>query len=259
MIGFRSPYLETSTNVRQTLFINTDIQWESTYNIGPGDHLWRDGSNVWPFTLDSGNVLKNKTTIANETYPGKWEIPLIAMTLNNLVFTMNPGEYANSSAPGGETSAPGGETFVSDQDMMNVLMKNFQDSYIGNRSPFGIHFHTPWLSTPGYVKVLNDFIQYASTLNDVRFVTISQFIAWMKNPMNIEQIPVVDHAKCVDLVNPPPAPPTPGPNPTPSDSNNEKSNWKKNEGIYITLIVILGPMSLVILFMSIATIARMFK
>jgi peptidoglycan/xylan/chitin deacetylase (PgdA/CDA1 family) len=185
MIGFRAPYLDTNTEVRKTLFDGTDIQWESTYNVDPKSPWFHNNSKVWPFTMDSGTVLKSKI-IDHESYPGRWEVPLIAVTDGTNDYSMDPGVALRGAA-----LKPG--------DTMKMLHNTLDESRNGNRAPMGIYFHTPWLATPGYVNVLNDFIDYAIKYDDVRFVTTSQLIDWMKNPKNVEEMPAVDYFKCYNV------------------------------------------------------------
>ena len=53
-------------------------------------------------------------------------------------------------------------------------------SYNGDRSPFGIYIHTPWLMTGNNIEETNAFLTYALALPDVWMVTTSQLIKWMK-------------------------------------------------------------------------------
>lgn len=52
-------------------------------------------------------------------------------------------------------------------------------SYYGNRAPYGLYIHTPWL-TPGNIQAANNFLDYALGLNNTWVVTVRQVIAWMQ-------------------------------------------------------------------------------
>lgn len=52
-------------------------------------------------------------------------------------------------------------------------------SYNGNRAPYGLYIHTPWL-TPDNIQAANNFLDYALGLNNTWVVTVRQVIEWMQ-------------------------------------------------------------------------------
>lgn len=52
-------------------------------------------------------------------------------------------------------------------------------SYYGNRAPYGLYIHTPWL-TPDNIQAANNFLEYALGLNNTWVVTVRQVIEWMQ-------------------------------------------------------------------------------
>ena len=79
---------------------------------------------------------------------------------------------------GGDGAGKGGVNLGA-ADLTALLISNFNLSYNGNRSPYGVYVHTPWF-TPDNVQAVNDFLSYALALPDVWVVTARQVIEWMQ-------------------------------------------------------------------------------
>merc|ERR1719186_490519 len=75
------------------------------------------------------------------------------------------------------------------EEIMEMLMKNWERVYNGNRAPWGLYAHSGWFDRgdwhyQGYKK----FIEYISSLDDVWIVPIREGIEYVKAPMSHEDL-----------------------------------------------------------------------
>jgi hypothetical protein len=87
---------------------------------------------------------------------------------------MDPGrnEAVDSGSAGTAASLPAPQ-------LLQLLQLNFNGSYNGNRSPFGIYVHTPWANNQS-IAATNDFLEWALALRGTYVVTMRQVIEWMQ-------------------------------------------------------------------------------
>ena len=72
----------------------------------------------------------------------------------------------------------------STETFYQTLVNNFNAHYTGNRAPYGIWLHPAFLmGDPTRVEDLNRFISYANAQQDVHFVTVTEALAWMQDPV----------------------------------------------------------------------------
>ncbi|AGE59899.1 polysaccharide deacetylase [Acanthocystis turfacea Chlorella virus TN603.4.2] len=189
MKGFRAPYLETNENVRKILYEDEYIEYDSTYN--PSDYT------MAPFTMDSG-LVKN-SSVKSETWPGLWEIPVNPVESDgfNAVYSMDPGRLSHGAVEPHETTG----TFIPSHEMLDLLIENFHVQYNGSRLPFSVNFHTPWMNADGYSAALGEFLEYTRQFEDVYFITFSELIAWMRNPVPLSMMPP-KNTQCVPITVP---------------------------------------------------------
>jgi hypothetical protein len=185
--GFRTPFLNPNANTLTALKTAGGFMYDSSMV----DSLSKQGSYVYPFTLDSGNPFCDDTTVDSTlcgsgglNVPGLWEIPLTPLrdmtsplltplTLMDLAGT----GYANK---------------------LQILKLNFLDHYNGNRAPFHIPLHCSYSASNENLNVLNDFYNWVhSQYTDVYFVTYSQMMQWMKSPVPASQVPLQPYMKFV--------------------------------------------------------------
>ncbi|AGE50295.1 polysaccharide deacetylase [Acanthocystis turfacea Chlorella virus Canal-1] len=189
MKGFRAPYLETNEHVRKILYEDEYIEYDATYNP--------NSLSMAPFTMDSG-LVKN-SSLPSEYWPGLWEIPVNPIESEDFkaVYSMDPGRLSHPSyEPGGE---PG--TFIPAEEMLNLLIDNFYKQYNGTRLPFSVNFHTPWMNAEGYSEALGEFLDYARQFEDVYFITYTELIEWMRNPVPLSEMPP-KNTQCVPIIVP---------------------------------------------------------
>lgn len=175
LIGFRSPFLVNRPAVRKTLS-DAGYLYDSTLNEHfPSDTSPDSGSRLWPYTLNGG-VAQDCTWIGppdtvcdeSESYPGLWEVPMWDQQAN-------------------PTNDEGAYTMDYEGDVNAFLQKNFAWTYGGNRAPFPIYIHAPWL-TPEHIAATKKFIQWALAKEDVYLVTMRQLTEWMRNPVPKSEI-----------------------------------------------------------------------
>ena len=115
----------------------------------------------WPFTLDQELPASlDCSCTRNKTLPNLWEVPVWTLydSSNNNLF------YADLTDP------------------IDALTENFRRHYNGNRAPLGIYINVGWLLQNNFS--LKQWIQeIMDTYPDVHFVTISEVLEWMQNPI----------------------------------------------------------------------------
>lgn len=192
MQGFRSPFLVNNEPQRELLAKNGFL-YDSSINefVGEDSHFTKSfGQRLWPYTMDSGIPQNCNWTYPDgqcskeERYPGMWEVPMWdlpsdAKNTEEKAYTMDYG------------AGFGG-------DLYTTLTTNFDQAYGGNRAPFPIFVHAPWF-TASNTELTNKFIAYALSKPDVHFVTITQLLNWIKNPVPASQVGATLTCKAVDL------------------------------------------------------------
>jgi hypothetical protein len=222
MKGFRAPYLETNEHVRKILYEDEFIEYDSTYNPS--------GYSLAPFTMDSG-LVKN-SSLESESWPGLWQIPVNAVEgeTHEAVYSMDPGRISHGYVDPHESSVPAGEFIPADM-MLDLLVDNFHAQYNGSRLPFSVNFHTPWMNADGYSAALGEFLEYVGHFEDVYFITYSELMAWMRNPIPLNKMPP-KNSQCVPIIVP------------------KEPFWKKYGTAVIVTSIVIGP----ILLMSVSVL-----
>lgn len=168
--GFRSPYLDTNPKVRQVL-ADAGFEYDSSLieNTKGASVSNSFGDRIWPFDMGDGIPINCKyyspaqTCDDSESYPGLYEVPLWDLTADG-TYTMDPGK---------------GNAY-------DVLVANFDEAYKGNRAPFPVFIHTPWLEKNR--DDMEKFADYARSQPGVYFVTIQQLLAWQRDPVPLSKL-----------------------------------------------------------------------
>lgn len=195
--GFRSPYLVTNPVVRQVLHENGFL-YDSTLieAVNSESISTAMGNRAWPYTLDAG-IAQNcdwfrdtQTCDTGERWPGLWEVPMWVLSVLDLEFTMDVGFYGG-------------------RGVYEPLMAAFDAAYSGNRAPLPIFVHTTWVEkAPSRIEELKRFADAVSSKPDVFWVTMSQLIEWVKNPVSASELRQ-SGALCQSPPTPPPTPALP--------------------------------------------------
>jgi hypothetical protein len=186
--GFRTPYLDFGQGTFDAIK-EVGLLYEATVTH-QGDYNKRQ--HVWPYTLDKG-FNERSIAPAGWIYPGVWEIPV----------------YTTSVDITGHPPVTGFDSSILTQaygDQYAGMLKMGLDYRLtpqGNRAPYTVGLHSdtysdenasakinydPRMGLADRRKALSDFIEYALTKPNVRFVSAKQLIQWMRKPVGLSTI-----------------------------------------------------------------------
>jgi hypothetical protein len=94
-------------------------------------------------------------------------VPLWDLSAKGGPYTMDYGDDGSQKCSGANC-------------VYDILMANFQESYEGNRAPFPLFIHTPWMTRGTHLQQLQRFVKEIAQLEGVYLVTMRQLLAWMK-------------------------------------------------------------------------------
>ncbi len=190
IVGFRTPYLDYAKSSFDALK-NQGFLYECTIAHQPDIYTKR---HIWPYTLHNG--FHALTVIGDATswkYAGFWEIPVYQMSCDMTGYPSYKGFDSTILREAVGRQWP---------SMLKINL-DFRLTDGGNRAPYTIGVHTDTYSpsnadaAAAYDHVLTcnerqksieDFIDYALTKPDVRFVTAQQLIQWMNKPVALDDI-----------------------------------------------------------------------
>ena len=196
ILGFRTPYLAFNESTFKAVS-QSNLLYECTMTQMQD---YNKSMFVWPYTLDNGFPAQVITQwVGKCKIPGLWELPVYCVGDNPEMWPPITG-FDSSIL----TQANGGK--------MELMFKNALDYRLkagGNRAPLTIGLHTdtysadnpdgalydPVLTLSQRRDALRNFIEYALTKPDVRFVTAKQLIQWMRNPVALDDITYVKKEK----------------------------------------------------------------
>ncbi|EFN52368.1 hypothetical protein CHLNCDRAFT_138797 [Chlorella variabilis] len=174
VVGLRAPYLETKPEVRAILHENGFLYDSSLIEDGTGRSItWGMDGRVWPWDMENGIPINCgwynsiQKCDEDEYWPGLWQVPVWDLSALGGPYTMDYGDDG-------------------DHSVFDILKENFDAAYNGNRAPFPIFIHTPWLKD--HKGDVQQFADYALSQPDVYFITIRQLLAWMSNPIPADQL-----------------------------------------------------------------------
>jgi len=165
--GFRAPFLYYDNNLIQNVQ-DLGLLYDSS-----APTIRQDSS--WPYTLDYGfadDTDCNANGICGTITPhnGLWEIPL----------------YSTFLSP---TVPPQSMDLDYNDNLLNVLKENFNYRYNGNRQPMAIAVHAIHCQEPeAKLNMYREFIKWCISQKDVYFITYSQLIEYMKNPVKASEL-----------------------------------------------------------------------
>jgi peptidoglycan/xylan/chitin deacetylase (PgdA/CDA1 family) len=132
VVGLRAPFLESDAALRALLAGNGFLYDSSLIEEGTGNSLSGGmAARVWPFQSDEGIPINcdwfsaTQECSASESLPGFWQVPVWQLVGDDVAFSMDYGD--------------------DDVSTYTVLKQSFDAAYGGNRAPFPIFGHTPWL------------------------------------------------------------------------------------------------------------------
>lgn len=207
VIGFRTPFLAYNAATFEALVAEHQVYDSS---IEEGDQPDQNGTNfLWPYTLDAGspgNAADHPEGSPKRVgkHPGLWEIPIHVFMIpadeDCERYGAKPGLRARIGANlkvsyGGGSGEPAEKITGLDWNVLEaakcdgpeflaILKYTLDLRLAGNRAPFMVGGHTALypLSKPDRRQAMEDFIAYALTKPEVRFVTGKQLIDWLRAP-----------------------------------------------------------------------------
>jgi hypothetical protein len=177
-VGFRAPYLkhnEKFRNVLQEQGYEYDASILEAFNQATSPSF---AERLFPYTMDNG-IPQNCAWSSDpesqcsdtEKHAGLWEVPL-------WILPNEEGAPFHSMDPVAKDGKP--------DHTSELLIKAFDEAYNGNRAPFPLFVHAPWFTFDNTEAAIA-FMEYATQKKDVWFVTFSQLLDWMKNPVPASQ------------------------------------------------------------------------
>lgn len=211
-VGFRSPYLEYNDALFAYLKQN-GFKYDASIVEGyaPDHHA---GNQYWPYTLDNGSPgadiaaswgIKQPIT----QHAGLWEVPIYALTVpDDEIATQYGFDYSLRDkiqqkmswfdVQSGKIEAGDYNLFymaeLSGPEVLAILKYNLDRRLAGNKAPMTFLGHstqyddqidqwTPTASTAAERRqVIEDFLDYALSKQDVRIVSHLELVNWMENP-----------------------------------------------------------------------------
>lgn len=184
--GYRAPYIQVGGNTEFKVLRNLGFLYESSM---PTQNFVEPP--LWPYTLDYRSTQDCQILpCPNGSFPGLWEIPLVDYydkkgELCNFVVTCTPPDTV--------------------EEVIELFDSNFQKHYTTNRAPFLMLLAPEWLHNSTYFEGTKEFLRKLTSMGDVWVVTVSQGIAWIKDPTTLDKIEDFAPWKC-DSAAPPPCP-----------------------------------------------------
>jgi peptidoglycan/xylan/chitin deacetylase (PgdA/CDA1 family) len=202
LVGFRAPFLHYTAltyEVLQELGFWYDCSVEDGFQAG------MDGTNyLWPYTLDGGSpgvtmiLERDKRYKAIGNYPGLWELPdhpvIVPPDAECAKYGVMPGLRARVKAVVSKFSVDDGkatgldynvwdEYKMSNAEYVATLKYTLDLRLRGNRSPFMFGGHSVYYSNAGHLQALQEFVKYALSKPNVRFVPLRRILEWVRNPV----------------------------------------------------------------------------
>lgn len=204
--GFRTPYLRYNSATYDALY-QLGVLYDCTisHEIYPHSQIAPYKNYPWPYTLHNGLIKTGTLQGADNIvgiHKGLWQMPVYTIVLTTNGHPQYTG-FDSSIWP-----------LVTDIKFLELLKLNLDiriDGAAGsqsNRAPMTVGLHTDYYSEindkdnvnlspissrwEARRKVIEDFIVYALTKPEVRFVTNQQIIQWMRNPVGLSETPIIN-------------------------------------------------------------------
>ncbi|ENN82894.1 hypothetical protein YQE_00734, partial [Dendroctonus ponderosae] len=189
VVGMRAPFLKPGRNTQYKVLEEFGYIYDSSVGV-PALPI-----PVWPYTLDYKIPHECKSgTCPTKSFPGVWEVPLNAHFVEG--FEGGHCPYLDQCVLHNHDP----------DDVFQWLQEDFSKYYDQNRAPYMMAFHTNWFSIKELEKGLGKFLDWASNLPDVWFVTTTQALTWMTDPKGLKQLDNYEPWSCNKKDNLPPTP-----------------------------------------------------
>jgi len=179
VLGVRAPGLKPGFNTQYEVLVDYGFIWDSSMGIPPLPQP------IWPFTLDYAIPHKCKTeSCPTRQFPGVWEIPLNSHYIED--YTAGHCPYLDQCV----------FTHMDKKAIFDWLKEDFLRHYNTNRAPYNLAMHTNWFQTLEQREALSDFLDWTGEKEDVYFVTATQALLWMTNPVPLKEIKNYEEWSC---------------------------------------------------------------
>ncbi|XP_076046247.1 chitin deacetylase Cda4 [Oratosquilla oratoria] len=170
--GMRAPHLKPGRNQQYEVLADYGWSWDSSISVPPGT------APVWPYSLDYKIPHECRSeTCPTRSFPGIWELPLNSHFKDN-TFTGGFCPYLDQCVL----------IYLSKEEVTDWLIADFERHYLHNKAPYILSLTTNWFQSPELVHGLNGFLEYTQTLDDVYFVTMSEALEWLVDPVTLNQL-----------------------------------------------------------------------
>ncbi|KAA0194972.1 hypothetical protein HAZT_HAZT001715 [Hyalella azteca] len=202
IVGFRVPFLEVGGNLMYEVLLENgfkyDCSWPSLkytpwYTEFGGEPL----GTLWPYTLDYMSIQDQTVgTKPTDSFPNMWVNPMTDMQDNRGVECPMLDQCV-SAEDELETSA---------EAVLDLLRRNFNTHFYGDRAPFGLYTHHSWFLTDtlNNVTVRHDgfqmFLDYLKSFPQVYIVNVHQLIQWVQNPVDVANIAEFGPLQCGNML-----------------------------------------------------------
>ncbi|MCH2109013.1 MAG: polysaccharide deacetylase family protein [Polyangiaceae bacterium] len=206
--GFRSPYLHYRDELfdlmpSRGLWYDSSIEDGWDPNEGPG-------AQAWPYTLDNGSAGHDYAQAQSHPYrdfsvgkhAGVFELPAYAMVIPPDSLAEQYGFTAGLKERVRELDTHHGSTSdrivgldydfwmiarLTKQEFVAILKYNLDQRLAGNRAPllFGMHPHL-YVGPGEWREAVEEFLDYAVSLDDVRVVTYREVFNYMREPLPLD-------------------------------------------------------------------------
>jgi len=182
--GFRTPYLDYSAIYTFYVLKELNLLYDCTLEDGSFGSSSGE-SHIYPHTMHKGHLFLPTIIV-----PGFWELPHCA-------FATGSGTYNSKGFDSNLWPVAQNSIGASASQFLSILKSSLDRRYNGNRASMDIGLHSDYYSPDNTGvnfnascdarrKALEDFIDYALSLTDVRIVPMIKFIEWMRHPVPLD-------------------------------------------------------------------------
>ncbi len=217
IVGFRTPYLEHN---EATFIAIREHGLKYDCSLEEGFDASSDGTDfLWPYTLDTGSP-GNEMLAAQELktpigrHPGLWEMPAYTFVVPPdsacEAYGISPGLRDRLAKIQKYFQPQNGKItgfdynlwylfHLSKEEVVAILKYTLDQRLAGNRAPLLIGMHTEEYSEESepalgstYLErrqAVEVFIDYATSLPDVRFASSREILDWIRQPVALDELP----------------------------------------------------------------------
>lgn len=177
--GMRAPFLKPGRNTQYKVIEDFGFIYDASIVV-PSSKI-----PVWPYTLDYKIPHECKSgTCPTKTFPGVWEVPMNTHFIES---------YEGGGCPYLDQCVLHHHDA---NDVLEWLQEDFSRYYEQNKAPYMMAFHTNWFQIKALEDGLHKFLEWATSLPDVWFVTTTQALQWITDPKRNKELTTFDAWDC---------------------------------------------------------------